>query len=141
MSIQKIAATAKDRLDEIEARCPTFWSDLSVNEVSGVLQIVSDAFESLNQLARESADAEESKLLTPKQMKHILCLFGELHENFFPMAHTQAPLDDLIIINGRKSEELLLFQRYGIERLSREIEDRITELEWSNEEMKRVFNP
>ena len=117
MSVQKIAATAKDRLDEIEARWPTFWSDLSVNEVSAVLRIVSDAFESLNQLARESADAEESKLLTPKQMGHILGLFGELQDNFFPMAHTQAPLSDLKIINGPESQQLLSIQKYGMERL------------------------
>lgn len=57
MSIQKIASTAKDRFDEIEARFPRFWSDLSVNGVSAVLRIVSEAFHSLNQLARERASS------------------------------------------------------------------------------------
>lgn len=74
-------------------------------------------------------------------MEHILCLFSELHENFFPIAHTQAPLDDLIIINGRKSQKLLAFQEHCIARLREETKASITGLKMISEKMPKVLNP
>ena len=52
MSIQKIASLTKNQINELEARSENFWSNQGVNEVSAILRIVSEAFGSLNHLAR-----------------------------------------------------------------------------------------
>jgi hypothetical protein len=118
MSIQEIVSTAKAQLDEIEARSPRFWTDLGVDEVSVVLRIVGESFRSINQLARESDGADESKLLTQEQLRNVLGLLNDLGDNFFPMAHTQEPLGALKIINGEEANRLDSFQERSIDGLS-----------------------
>jgi hypothetical protein len=151
MSVQKIASEAKLRIDEIEARYPRFWTDLGVNDVVVILRIVSEAFNSINQLARECTDVDESRLLTHEQLNNIMGLFSELQDNFFPMAHTDAPLGALKIINAVRSRELWslqeeislrLFQRVDyISSLYDQARAESQDLRHINEEMNRVLNP
>ena len=83
-------------------------------------------------------------------------LFRELGDNFFPMAHTTAPLRDLKIVNARQYEDLnnrvehLLMEfahhhtNYSIEanerniRLNRDVIDAVENL---RAEIRDVLNP
>jgi len=151
MSIQKIVSSVKIQVDELEARFPRFWTDLSVNDVSAVLRIVSETFYSLHRLARESDGADESKFLTQEQLQRILGLFGELENNFFPMAHTQERLGRLKIINGEEGNRLHSFQEHSICKLSeqirimslllKEMQREFNDLKESREQMRTVLNP
>ena len=151
MSIQEIVSTAKAQLDEIEARSPRFWTDLGVDEVSVVLQIVGESFRSINQLARESDGADESKLLTNEQIQNILGLLGWLEDTFFPMAHTQERLGHLKIINGEDGNRLHSFQEHSFNNLSeqirimslllKEMKREFNDLKESHEQMRTVLNP
>jgi hypothetical protein len=151
MSIEKIASSAKNQLDELEARSENFWSGQGVNEVSAILKIVSRAFHSLNHLARESSSADLSSLLSDEQLNNILGLFNELEDNFFPMAHTSAPLGSLKIIDAQKGNKLLSYQQEDIHMLENflrmlsdslnQMEKVSTNLKKTNERLRDVLNP
>ena len=102
MTIENIAAKAKNDLDTLEMRSPRFWNDLDVNNVAAILRLVSDTFFSVNQLVSNASETDKSKILSDEQLKKIESLFDELICNFFPMAHTQDNLGNLKIINYRE---------------------------------------
>ena len=101
MSIQQIAASAKSSIDDLEERVPNFWSNLGVNEVSAILRIVSFAFLSMDRLAREK-QSNEAQLMSDEQLKKISELMDDLADNFFPMAHTQEPYQNLRIVSYQR---------------------------------------
>ncbi len=108
MTIQNIAAAAKNYLDELEERSPRFWSDLGVDEVAAILRLISNVFFSMNQLASEAGNIDRSRILSDVQLEKIMSLLSELTDNFFPMAHTQDSLGNLRIVNYR---EFVLIKR------------------------------
>ena len=151
MSIQKIASLTKNQINELEARSENFWSNQGVNEVSAILRIVSEAFGSLNHLARESSSADLSNLLSDDQLNRILGLLNYLEVDFFPMAHTSAPLSSLRIIDTHRGNSLLSQQQEGLYMLRNNLEmmgdslrkmvDVSTSINYTNEGLRDLLNP
>ena len=72
MSLQKICEAAKSELDSIDEEYPRFWSNLSPNDVSAVLRIVSTYFYSVHKLALEDENIDNSKIPSQQQVKKIM---------------------------------------------------------------------
>jgi hypothetical protein len=150
MSIQQISASAKSSIDDLEERAPNFWSNLGVNEVSAILRIVSFAFLSMDRLAREK-QSNEAQLMSDEQLKKIIELMDDLANNFFPMAHTREPYQNLRIVsfsrfqliierNARDIDELQeLLQQ--IDHLKNDVNSRLEQIEINAERLHEVFNP
>jgi hypothetical protein len=116
MSIQQIAASAKSSIDVLEERVPNFWSNLGVNEVSTILRIVSFAFLSMDRLAREK-QSNEAQLMSDEQLKKIIELMDDLADNFFPMAHTQEPYQNLRIVSFSRFQLIIERNAHDIDEL------------------------
>ncbi len=151
MTIENIAAKAKNDLDTLEMRSPRFWNDLDVNNVAAILRLVSDTFFSVNQLVSNASETDKSKILSDEQLKKIESLFDELICNFFPMAHTQDNLGNLKIINYREYTLLKRDQENAILQM-RDCLDFIKELKYradninvqivqNSERIDRILNP
>ena len=93
-------------IHELGQFCGADPRDLSPCEISHVLNDVSRALD----LARGDPDNNLDSSFTDSSIKlTFLCsLLKELGENFFPMAHTNEPLEKLRIISIDDLEELLL---------------------------------
>jgi hypothetical protein len=150
MSIQEIAASTKSWIDDLEERVPNFWSNLGVNEVSAILRIVSFTFLSMDKLAREG-HPNEAQLISEDQLQKIIELMDDLSDNFFPMAHTQEPYQNLRIVSFRKFQ--LILERHAhdvgmlqellqqIDHLKGTVVRKIEDIEDNAERLHEVFNP
>ena len=144
MSLQKICEAAKSELDSIDEEYPRFWSNLSPNDVSVVLRIVSTYFYSAHKLALEDENIDNSKIPSQQQVKEIMGLFQELQDNFFPMAHSIKSLGKLRIVDSEEIRYVELENRALIERLTHGIRTMKTEIEFlesNNAMLARLFNP
>jgi hypothetical protein len=150
MSIQQIAASAKSSIDDLEERVPNFWSNLGVNEVSAILRIVSFAFLSMDRLAREK-QSKEAQLMSDEQLKKIIELMDDLADNFFPMAQTQEPYQNLRIVSFTRFQSVIEKSSYDvdtlqellqqIEHLQSNVNSRLEEIESNAQRLREVFNP
>ena len=151
MTIQNIAAAAKNYLDELEERSPRFWDDIGTDQVAAILRLISNVFFSMNQLAKETHDIDKSKMLNDVQLEKIMGILSELTDNFFPMAHTQDKLGNLRIINYRESvsvmnereqatHEMLDYLRH-IKYLNDQVNNLVDQLNKNSERMNQILNP
>ncbi len=101
MTVQEIASAAKHHIDDLEGRAPNFWSNLGVDEISAILRVVTHVFSSMHSLARQG-QPDSSHLLTDEQMQKVVALMDDLADNFFPMAHTQEPYQNLRIVSYQR---------------------------------------
>jgi hypothetical protein len=150
MTVQEIASVAKHHIDDLEGRAPNFWSSLGVDEISAILRVVTHVFSSMHSLARQG-HSDSSHLLTDEQLKKIIELMDDLADNFFPMAHTQEPYQNLRIVSFTRFQSVIEKNSYDIdvlqelmqqiERLQSNVDSRLEEIENNAQRLHEVFNP
>jgi hypothetical protein len=76
-------------------------------------------------------------LLSANEKTKIDNLFRELGDNFFPMAHTTAPLRELKIVNARQYEDLNARVNYLITNFAEHYENNmVTSIEMKEREVR-----
>ena len=150
MTVQEIASAAKHHIDDLEGRAPNFWSSLGVDEISAILRVVTHVFSSMHSLARQG-QSDSSQLLTDEQMQRVVALMDDLADNFFPMAHTREPYQNLRIVSfsrfqfviEKNARDIDVFQELlqQIEHLQSNVNSRLEEIETNAERLHEVFNP
>ena len=87
---------------------------MNVDEISGVLRQIESILHGYIEYLNNHEDIQEEnkiKLSNDLFFQHFL---SELSENFFPMAHTQAPLSDLKIVRTSIAERELANVMQGL---------------------------
>ena len=106
MKLEFISAHLQERLQRYDGETLS----MGPYETANLLLLCGEILLKYIEYSNKQIEPDSQAFISKSDISKVDDLFRELGNNFFPMAHTQAPLDDLIIINGRKSEELLLFQ-------------------------------
>jgi hypothetical protein len=150
MSVEQIASSAKRQIDDLEGRVPRFWSNLTVDEISAVLRVVTHVFSSMHSLAKQG-QSDNSQLLSDVQTQKVVALMDDLADNFFPMAHTCEPYQNLRIVSFTRFQSVIEKNAYDIdvlqelmqqiERLQSNVNSRLEEIESNAERLHEVFNP
>jgi hypothetical protein len=102
MHIELTSAHLKEKLqafkNDTTSMCPY--------ETGNLLLLLGDVLLNYVEYSNKQVKPESDAFLSSKDITKIDNLFRELGNNFFPMAHTTAPLRDLKIVNVMQHENL-----------------------------------
>ncbi len=92
MSPQEILNRINDQVPDRSVD-PT---SLTPTQIAGFMALCGDALVDFIQAAQANIEPDQV-ILSQRKVEHIEAIFKELSDNFFPMAHTTAPLSHLRI--------------------------------------------
>ncbi len=109
---------------------PSAHISLSPYDVAGFLEICHKALQEYIAYANYQLGDDKASHITSAELEKIDSVFKELTENFFPMAHTDTPLDRLHIVNSEKARYVKhLFDNIStLRKTYRQMEDEISSI-------------
>jgi hypothetical protein len=112
-----------------------------VHKISSIIRVVAQTFEDLHTRSDNSSNAAELLMLSERQMRDIMGVLYELIQNFFPMAHTNAPLQELRILNEKELNERLQEIDYITNQMQIRNQDMYNHAAHFIRELKNITNP
>ena len=85
---------------------PQSSRSLNPYQISSILRAAGDALTFYLKKSQAADEIPDEFKISERKIQHISELFGELSDNFFPMAHTTTQLSELMICETRDWNEL-----------------------------------